>query len=132
MFNKSVLPLVIVFLGVSLITLLLRQNLLQKGVDWQVILSGNLFLYLITTISYHLLRESISAVTTAAFLRRVYASILLKLFGCAIAALAYILLAGVKMNKPAIFSLMGLYLVYSFMEMKVLMEHINRSKNARS
>ncbi len=132
MFNKSILPLVGLFLVISFVTMIFKVSLNQQGLDWQVLMGGNIFLYIVTAISFHLLREGMVAATTSAFLTRVYGSILLKLFGCAIAALAYIFISGSKLNKPALFTLMGLYLVYTFVEMRILMKHIKQQKDVRS
>ncbi len=120
------------FLIISFVSMIFKESLNQQGLDWQVLMGGNIFLYIVTSISFHLLREGMVATTTAAFLTRVYGSILLKLFGCAIAALAYIFLSGSKLNKPALFTLMGLYLVYTFVEMRILMKHIKHQKDVRS
>ncbi len=132
MFNKSILPLVGLFLIISFVPLVFRESFNKMGLDWQVLMGGNIFLYVVTTISFHLLREGMGAATTSAFLTKVYGSILLKLFGCAIAALAYIFISGSKLNKPALFTLMGLYLVYTFVEMRILMKHIKQQKDVRS
>ena len=132
MFNKSILPLVGLFIIISFATLIFRESLYQQGFDWQVLMGGNVFLYIATTISLHLLREGMVAITTSAFLTRVYGSILLKLFGCAIAAFAYIFITRSNLNKPAFFTLMGLYLVYTFVEMRILMKHIKQQKDVRN
>lgn len=129
MFNKSVFPLVLLFLVIATPTLIFRNFLNQHGFDWQVLNGGNIFLYIITSFSMSLLREGMEATTTQRFLTKVYGSILLKLFACAIAALIYIFIKKTQLNKPAFFTLMGLYLVYTFVEMKLIMKPSNQKKD---
>ena len=129
MFNKSMLPLVFVFLVVGTVILVFRSFLNGKGVDWQVLSGGNLFIYAVTIVSLHLLSRGLNAENTHSFLRNAYSGILLKLMACAVAAFIYILSAGKNINKPAIFLMMGLYLVYSFVEMSIIMKQSKRSKH---
>lgn len=130
MFNKTVLPLVMLFLITASLTLVFSKTLMQHGVDWQVLIGGNLFIYIVTMVSMHLLRQGLNAATTTAFLTKAYGSIMLKLFACAAAAFVYIFINGSKLNKPAFFACMGLYLVYTFMELKIVLKQNNQKKNA--
>jgi hypothetical protein len=132
MFNKSIIPLVVVFLIIGVAVLVFKNILQQHGVDWQVLSGGNLFLYAVTMVSMHMLTKGLHASNTQAFLRGAYSGVLLKLFACAGAAFIYILASGDNVNKPALFACMGLYLVYTFVEMSVIMKQSNRKKNVES
>jgi len=129
MFNKSMLPLVFVFLALGATILLLRNNLEEKGVDWQVLTGGNLVVYIITIISMQLITKGLNAKSTHAFLRNAYSGILVKLLACAAAAFIYILVAGKNLNKPALFICKGFYLVYSAVEMSLIMKLSKQNKN---
>jgi hypothetical protein len=129
MFNKTVSPLVFVFLIVGALILLFRNRLEQFGADWQVLSGGNLFIYVVTIVSMHLLSKGLHATQTHAFIRNAYSGILVKLFACAIAAFIYIAVAGSQLNKKALFILMGLYLVYSFVEMWIIIRESKQKKN---
>ena len=122
-------PLVLVFLITATLIMAFRFTLSQHGFDWQVLGGGNLFIYVVTTISMHMLREGLNAANTHAFLTKAYGGILVKLFACATAAFAYIFLSGNKMNKPALLACMGLYLVYTFVELSVIMKYSKQKKN---
>ena len=63
------------------------------------------------------------------FFRAVYGSIMIKLFICMIAAFIYISMNKAELNKPALFTCMGLYLVYTFMEVAVLMKQLREKKH---
>jgi hypothetical protein len=132
MFNKRVFPLVVVFLITSALIFAFRQFLEAHGFDWQVLIGGNLFIYIITTISFHFLNKGINAADTNAFLRNAYGAILIKLFACAGAAFIYILASGKNINKPALFASMGLYLIYTFVELSVIMKQSNARKNVKN
>ncbi|MEJ7683498.1 MAG: hypothetical protein WKG06_37710 [Segetibacter sp.] len=132
MFNKSVIPLVIVFLMIAGLIFIFRESLESRGFDWQVLSGGNLFVYLVTAVSMHLLSKGLNAAETNAFLRNAYGGIMVKLFACAGAAFIYILLSGKNLNKPALFASMFLYLLYTFVELSVVMKQSNAKKNVKN
>ncbi|MGI8635998.1 MAG: hypothetical protein ACR2KZ_11415 [Segetibacter sp.] len=129
MFNKSMLPLVVIFLVVGGLILVLRNTLQSLGCDWRILSGGNLFIYLVTVVSMHLLGKGLHAERTQVFLRNAYGGIMVKLFACAGAAFFYILLSGKDLNKPALFGSMGLYLIYTFAELSIIMKQSNAKKN---
>ena len=129
MFNKSVLPLVATFLVICGLVFGFKDFLSQKGFDWQMLIGGNLFLYVVTSISLHLLNKGMSAPNTHAFLRNAYGGIMVKLFACAAAVFIYILVAGDNLNKPSLFACMGLYLVYTFIELRIVLQQSNQKKH---
>lgn len=129
MFNKSIWPLVVMFLITALFILIFRNYLNKYGIDWQVLSGGNLIIYLITFISLHLLSKGLKAESTPSFLSHSFGGILLKLMVCAIAAFIYIYISRKNINKPSLFICMGLYLVYSFIEMKIILKHSKDLKN---
>lgn len=129
MFNKSILPLVVIFLIAGGLILVFRNLLQRYGCDWQVLSGGNLFIYLVTVVSMHLLTRGLNAEKTQVFLRNAYSGIMVKLFACAAAAFVYILASGKNLNKPALFASMGLYLVYTFVELSVIVKKSNAKKN---
>jgi hypothetical protein len=132
MFNKSIIPLIIVFLITATLILVFRHFLQQHGFNWKVLSGGNLFVYLVTVVSMHLLNKGMQATDTNAFLRNAYGGILLKLFACAAAAFIYIFMSGKNLNKQALFTCMVLYLVYSFVELSIILKHRNVKKNVEN
>lgn len=132
MFNKSAIPLVAVFLITAGLIFIFRRLLETMGFNWQVLSGGNLFIYLTTAVSMHLLHKGLNAPETNAFLRNAYGGIMVKLFACAGAAFIYILVAGKNLNKPALFGSMFLYLVYTFVELSVVMKSSNAKKNVKN
>jgi hypothetical protein len=129
MFNRTVVPLVVVFLVFGVVILVFREKVNDLGFDWQVLSGGNLVLYVVTILSLHLLNKGMRSTNTHSFLTGAYGGIILKLFSCAIGAFIYILIAGKDLNKPSLFALMGLYLVYSFVEMSIVLQQSKQNKN---
>lgn len=129
MFNKSVTPLVVAFLVIGVSILAGRNFLQQHDISWQVLSGSNLFIYVVTIASMNLLSGGLHAANTQVFLRKAYGGIMLKLFACAAAAFIYILVAGKKLDKGALFISMGFYLVYTFIEVAVIMKQSQQKKN---
>lgn len=103
--------------------------LVRWGADQGVLIAGNLLLFVITLFSYLLAKRGLRNPNPHQFVRSVYTSILVKLFACMIAALAYIAINKQDLNKPALFTCMGLYLVYTFLEVSVLMRMLRNNKS---
>jgi hypothetical protein len=124
-------PLVLLFLIIAALILFFREFLAGKGIDWQVISGGNLIIYIITITSLHLLNKGLKAENTSKFLGNALGGIFLKLMACAIAAFIYIFIFGKSLNKPAFFICMGLYLVYTFVEMKIILKESKQLNDGR-
>jgi heme/copper-type cytochrome/quinol oxidase subunit 3 len=107
-----------------------RPMLQRWGTDYDVLLIGNAFLLVVSLLSYLLAKRGLTNSNPHAFVRGVYSGILLKLFVCMIAAFVYISIYKKDLNKPAFFTLMGLYLVYTFIEVSVLTKELKQQKNA--
>lgn len=119
---KAFFPLVIFFLVLNAFFIAGDNMLRRWNADRDVLIIGNLILFAITLVSFIISFRGLRSTNTHAFVRSVYGSIMLKLFLCIIAALAYIAVYQKNLNKPALFTLMGLYLVYTFMEVSILMK----------
>jgi hypothetical protein len=69
-----------------------------------------------------MLNRGLNAKTTFNFMSAVYGSFLMKLVVGAGAVVLYVLYAGEQKNLPAVFASMFLYLFYTFLEIKGLLE----------
>jgi hypothetical protein len=99
-----------------------RARLEKWGFDIEVMLIGNLVLCIITLLSFYMLNKGLHAVSTAGFLRSVYGSFMIKLFLVAALVFGYVFVNKENINKPALFTCMFLYLVYSFVEIRGLLK----------
>jgi len=107
------------------------KGLLDKwSVDQAVLIVGNLILFVITAISFFISVRGLKNPNPHAFVRSVYGSVMIKFFVFAIAAFIYIQSAKAAVNKPALIVCMGLYLVYTFLEVSVLTKLLRKKADA--
>jgi hypothetical protein len=121
------LPILGLFIAISMGLQFAKDWLLSKGADPMVLMGGNVLLVAVTGVSFLLYRKGMQHATTQGFLRNVYSGMMLKLFACIIAAFIYIYMASPNVNKSGLFGCMGLYLLYTFLEMRAVMA-LNRQQ----
>lgn len=125
--RKAFLPIIIVFLIVNGFLLIWNKRLETSGVNTSVLQTGNLLLFLIFLLSTILQQKAMAGASTQLFLRNVYSGMMLKLFGCAMAAFIYIYVARDGVNKPALFGCMFLYMLYSAFELRIVLKKTKSS-----
>ncbi len=118
--KKSWLPLLILFIILNCFFIAGKNWLLKKGVNHEVLIGGNLVLFLATALSFFVYQRSLKSTNPQASVRGMYGSFMIKFFLCLIAAFIYIMLAKKNLNKPALIICMGLYIVYTVIEVAVL------------
>ena len=128
MVSKPAFPLIVLFVLVSLAFFLMKGWFVAHGVDYALVLGGNLLLFIVSFISLQFLQKALVHQNTSGFLRNLYSGLLLKLFACSIAAFIYIYMVGGKVNTKALFICLFLYLVYTFLEMRTVMAASRRIK----
>lgn len=132
--NKSsgrlFLPVLILFGITVLLTVAGRQKLYDWNIDWLVLLTGNIILFVATALSFLLYVKALRTANVQVFLRMLYGSLLLKMVFCMAATLIYVFIAGKGVNKFAVFGCFGLYVLYTFAEVKILMRLSKQQKNA--
>lgn len=126
---KSFLPIVLIFVILNGFFIAGKSMLARWGVDQEVVIIGNLLLFVISIISFLLGLCGLKNPNPHAFVRSVYTSMMLKLFICIIAAFIYISMYRDNINKPALFTCMGLYLLYTFVEVSILTKLLKGKTN---
>lgn len=107
------------------------KNMLAKWDAGQsVLIIGNLILFAVSLSSFLLTRRSLQYPNPNAFVRAMYGSFMIKFFVCAAAAFIYIMSVRKNVNKTALFICMGLYIVYTVMEVSALFKLLKQKKNA--
>lgn len=127
--NKPIAPLVLLFLGLTLIFFLLRFYFQDTPVDYRVLMGGNALLFVVGIISSGMNTRAMKHQHTQGFLRLVYGAFIFKFFVLAIAAFIYIAIFKKMISKPALFGCLGLYFVYTFIEMRSVMK-MSKKPNA--
>jgi hypothetical protein len=119
---KSYIPAIALFIVLNALFIIMADRFHEWGFNTDVLLLGNLLLFLICTISFLMGSRALTTKSTHSFLRLVYGSFILKLVILAAAAFIYITMAKKDVNKPALFFCMGLYIIYTFIEVNTLMK----------
>jgi hypothetical protein len=125
---RAFAPVLLLFIILNAIFVAGRTWLERWGADQGVLIAGNLLLFMVTLFSFLLAIKGLADPNPNKFVRSVFSSILLKLFVCMIAAVVYIAINKAGLNKPALFTVMGLYLVYTFLEVSVLTKMLRNNK----
>ncbi|NDA62035.1 MAG: hypothetical protein EBX50_08330 [Chitinophagia bacterium] len=120
--NKKTSTIWVAFIVFSVLTVLGWNSLAIRKINPWVILISNGILCLVTllNIAYH--SASLQQSNPQAVLRSVMASTMIKLFVLAASVLIYLLAAGSSRSVYAIILSMGLYIIYSWMETKILLQ----------
>jgi hypothetical protein len=109
---------VLVFIIVTAICIFLKPRLAQKNIDTNVVLGGNILLFLLTLLSSFMHARALKDPNPNAFVRSVMSAMIMKLFAIAAGVLIYLFLAGKDKNVAGIVICMGLYIVYTAIEVK--------------
>ena len=127
---KPLRPMILIFIFLNAFLLAGKSWLAKKGIDQEVLIVGNLVLFTVTLVTFLLTYRSLKSKNPNAFVRAMYGGFMIKFFVVAIAAFIYIMITKKNVNKPALFSCMGLYVVYTFFEVTALLRILKQKKNA--
>ncbi len=127
--KRSFFPVVLFFVILTAFFISGKGLLDRWGADQEVLIIGNLLLFIIFLLSFLVAQRGLRTTNPHAFLRSVYGSMMIKFFLCIIAAFIYIAICKKDLNKPALFTLMGLYLVYTFIEVATLTKMSKQKAN---
>lgn len=106
------------------------QSLFSRwNLDVNVLLMGNLILFVATVISFFLFTRSLYTKNAHAIIRGMYSGVLAKMMICLVAVFIYISIVGKAVNKGGVFGCMFLYLLYTFTEVSILMKLSKQKKN---
>ena len=108
-----------------------RKNIFDNnGIEGTVLLVGNFIIYIATALSFWVSQRSMNSTNPNSSVRSLYGSFMIKFFLLAMAAFVYIMAVKKNVNKPALMICMGLYLVYTFLEVASLQKLLKQKKNA--
>lgn len=124
---RNFFPAIMVFLVLNSVFLAIMKSLDGWGFDYTVLVVGNLLVFGISLLSYWMAVRGLTTKNSHAFFRWVYGSVMIKLFLLAGVAFVYIMMNRQGVNKPGLFFCMGLYIVYTFIEVSALMK-VNKQK----
>ena len=91
-------------------------------INWVVLEGANAVLFVLTFLNIYFQQKNINNPNQAAVIRGVMAGTFLKLMGLAAAAIIYLVAAGANRSVNAIFVGMGLYIIYTWLEVKISLQ----------
>lgn len=128
--NKTFSRIFSVFIVFNGLMLLTKSYLQDHGFNIRFLLFANIFLLLLSIGGFFLQQKGLKSPNPQAFVRGVYSSMIFKMFACMIAVLIYVFLLKTKINKPGLFTAMGMYIVYTVVEVTTLTKLARNNKNA--
>lgn len=124
---KKFISVITVFIAVNILAFIFKNYLHELGFAIKFLLIANLFLFALSLSGFAIQIKSLSSSNPHAFIRGIYASLLLKIFVVLIVVGTYLFITEGRINKPAFFTALGLYIVYTVIEVTQLMK-ISRTK----
>lgn len=109
-----------VFVLINALLVILKNTLAEYDVNLTFVFIANFLLFGITLVAYAIISRKVKS-NIHGFMRGVYTSFLVKLFVAASALLIYGMNTD-KINSAAVFISLGLYLIYTFIEVTQLMK----------
>lgn len=128
--RKTFLPILLAFPIISGLILAFKTFLQKYGFDIKFLLIANLLLLTLSLASFFLQRKGLQSANPHFFVRTVYISMIIKMFICMIAVTAYFFTSASNVNKPSLFTSMGIYLLYTAIEVAALNKSIRKKTNA--
>ncbi len=126
---RFLLPLLSLFAILTVLIFSLKSIFVKYGVDANVLLAANGIFLLINILVFLYQKQALNNSNPNVFIRSVMGGMMFKMFVCAIAVLAYVVLVGKDYNKKAVFISMFFYLLYLAVEVAILMR-LNNNRNA--
>lgn len=118
---KMLAPILVIFIVLEAVFLLLAAVLLVWEIDYRVLMSGNVLLFIVTIVSFILYIKGLHDKNPHAFVRVMYGSMLVKFFICLVAVMIYGLIAGAAVNRNGVLGCFVLYVIYTYLEVRMLL-----------
>lgn len=129
-FPKKMLPLFFAFVLINSLVLFYQKELDQNKIDPFVVFAANGLLFILSVLSLAMHIKPVDKKNPNAAVRGVLAATLLKLMVLGISAMVYLFAAGENRSIKAIFAGMILYVIYTFIEVRIASSKPNQNNNA--
>ena len=126
---KSVLPLFITFLVLTVLSIVGNFFLAGKGINYLVVMGGNCLFFLVSLFVFRMQYVAMYNSNPNVFIRTVISGMIIKMFACVIGVVGYYFISKDAFNKPAVYISMVIYIVYLVVEVRTIMK-LNKTKNA--
>ena len=129
-FQNKYSSVIILFVLIAGAIFIFKSLLQSMGFDVRFLLIANLLLFFVTLCGFFIQMNGLKSANTNAFIRGVYFSFLIKLFVIMIAVAIYLFIMRSRLNKPSLFTSMGIYLLYAAVGVFQLMKIARRKSDA--
>ncbi|RYY63518.1 MAG: hypothetical protein EOO13_19535 [Chitinophagaceae bacterium] len=119
--NRVIYPLLAIFAILSGMIVVFSKSLEKHNVDTTVLLAANGLFFLLNVVVSLTQKKALGNSNPNVFVRSVIAGMMIKMFVCAIAVLAYVTLVGPGYNKKGVFISLFIYLIYLAVEVGTIM-----------
>jgi hypothetical protein len=126
---KVLLPLFTSFLICTVLIITAWLAMPDSGVDHAVLIGANCLFFLVSLIVFRMQFRAMYNSNPNVFVRSVMTGMIIKVFVCLAAVVAYYFLSGSHFNKPAVYFSMIIYMIFLTVEVKAIMK-LNKQKNA--
>lgn len=118
---KSFLPVIFLWILINIFLFLGNDWMSRNGFSVNFITAANTILFLLSMTGFWIQRRNIHSSNAHAFVRGVMGSMLVKMLLIIAALFVYIMVAEGSINKPALFTSMAIYVLYTVIEVYQLM-----------
>ena len=128
LFGKMLLPILIIFLLLTVFIFAGNNIWVKYNVDKQVLFGANLLFLVVGLLVFFIQKNALQNKNPNVFVRSVIAGMMIKMFSTVLAVLAYVVTVGQGYNKNAVFISLFMYLIYLAAEVMAISK-VNRTKN---
>ena len=128
MIKKSFIPIAVICMVAVALLFVFKLVFKPSNELFSALFGGNMILYVATYYSFNFYLRAINNNNTHTFLRMVYLAMISKMLICIAAVLGYAFTFK-PVSKAAILVFMGLYFVYTFAEVTIVMRLNKEKKN---
>jgi hypothetical protein len=120
-FSRLIRPLLILFIMLTSLLLAFQARLVSKKVNVDVVIIANILLFVVSIANIYFQMRSLRNpnLSPGAVIRGLMAGTFLKLMVLAAAVIIYLVAAGKSRSINAVFVSMGLYIIYTWLEVKI-------------
>jgi heme/copper-type cytochrome/quinol oxidase subunit 3 len=128
---KTIIPpaFLIILISIAVLIAACWNFLTGKNINPYLLLVADALLFIIFSLVFIMQRKALSNPNPNAFIRSVMGGMMIKMFFCIIAIMAYVLIARNAVNKISLFIALFFYFIYLAVEVSILMK-LNKQKNA--
>lgn len=126
---RITLPLIITFFVLAVAVVAVKLFYAGGKIDLTVLMAANCLFFITSMIVFWMQYHAMQNSNPNVFIRSVMTGMIIKIFVCIGAVVAYYFLSRSSFNKPAVYLAMIVYIIFLIVEVGTIMK-LNKKKNA--